>query len=111
MADETKQSMLALIERNIETSGYHVYLVIGGADPRFAYTIGLRESPIAAELILAGSIIFSAEEVLRILDVIRRRLMMTLKFDSPTPSAALRSRRRRGGKRTNGRCSPAPVLT
>jgi hypothetical protein len=78
-----KRSMLALIKRNIEKSGYHVYVVSGGSDPRFAYTIGLTESPLAAELILAGSIIFSAEEVYRILDVIRRRLLMTLKFDSP----------------------------
>jgi hypothetical protein len=49
---------LEQIKHNIEKSGFHVYIVMGaGPTPRFAYTIGLRES-LGAELVLAGGLYY-----------------------------------------------------
>jgi hypothetical protein len=61
------------IEENIRTSGFHIYLVGGGQSPRFSYTIGLRES-LGSELVLAGAIYYTGEQVYRILHEVRRQL-------------------------------------
>lgn len=66
---------LELIKRNIEKSGFHIYLVEGGSPtPRFAYTIGLRES-LGAELVLAGALYYDKDEVLEIIRSVRKRLL------------------------------------
>ena len=66
MAELTRDEMIELIERNIREFGYHVYFVSGDAVPRFAYTIGLTSTQ-GAELVLAGAILYSADETKRIL--------------------------------------------
>jgi hypothetical protein len=59
-ADRAKA--LDLIKRNIEKSGFHIYLVAGGGrTPRFVYTIGLRES-LGAELVLAGALYYEDKD-------------------------------------------------
>jgi len=74
MADSAKRTAaLDLIRQNIVGHGHHVYLVSGGQDPRFAYTIGLRES-LGYELILAGSVYYMAEDVMKIVNDIAANL-------------------------------------
>ena len=57
----TKAEALELIRTNIATYGHHLYLVQGGPDPRYIYSIGLRDA-IGAELIFAGAAFYSANE-------------------------------------------------
>jgi hypothetical protein len=80
MAGLDKASARQLIERNIATSGYHVYIVGGGALPRFAYTIGVSGT-LGAELVLAGSLFFSNKDAKEIIDTARNRLAATRKLD------------------------------
>lgn len=71
---------LGAIKRNIERSGFHIYL-IGGGDPtpRFAYTIGLRES-LGAELVLAGALYYDdTGEVSDIIHSVREQLAKSVK--------------------------------
>jgi hypothetical protein len=44
---------LERIRANIERHGYHIYVVAGGPDPAFAYTIGLTATH-GAEIVFAG---------------------------------------------------------
>ena len=65
---------LERIKHNIERSGFHIYLVSGGPTPRFAYTIGLRES-LGAELVLAGALYYGpSKQVSTILHAVRDHL-------------------------------------
>lgn len=79
MSKPDRKAALAAIEENITRSGYHLYLVSGGSIPRFAYTIGLTES-LGAELILAGALIYSGEEVRRIVAMARQELLASGDF-------------------------------
>jgi hypothetical protein len=40
----SRKEALSCIRDNITRSGHHIYLVSGGATPRFAYTTGVHES-------------------------------------------------------------------
>lgn len=64
---------LQRIRDNIERHGFHIYLVAQDHCPRFAYTIGLLDT-LGHELVLAGSIIYSRDQVLEILWAARRAL-------------------------------------
>ncbi len=63
----TKAEALESIRTNIVSHGQHVYLVLGGPNPRYAYTIGLSEA-VGAELILAGAAFYSAKEVFEVIN-------------------------------------------
>jgi len=39
--DDNKRSFKELIQRNIDQYGYHITIVGGAIEPRFAYSIGL----------------------------------------------------------------------
>src|SRR5215467_4899783 len=74
MKDEAqRKAALDVIRENIARSGHHIYVVSGGATPRFAYTIGVSES-IGVELILAGGILFLGEELIQIINSIAAEL-------------------------------------
>ena len=74
MADNAKRSeALDTIRRNIAQHGLHVYVVQGPPLPRFAYTIGLRDS-VGVELILPGAIFYIKDEVVKIINSIADRL-------------------------------------
>jgi Domain of unknown function (DUF4262) len=74
MADEAqKKQALDHIRENISRNGHHIYVVSGGATPRFAYTIGVRES-LGVELILAGAIFFYLKDVTQIINDIASQL-------------------------------------
>jgi len=74
MTDDTKRKLaLDRIRENIARTGHHIYLVAGGAAPRFAYTIGVSES-MGAELILAGASFYPDDQVAPIIDDIVAQL-------------------------------------
>lgn len=75
MLGHNRESMLKLIEQNIIQFGYHVYVVRAGTVPRFVYTIGLSEG-IGAELVLAGSIQYTADNAKSIIELARQQLEM-----------------------------------
>jgi len=71
--EEQKKKALDVIRANIERSGRHVYIVSGGSNPRFAYTIGLSEK-LGAELVLAGAAFFTNKDVGGIVDDVAAEL-------------------------------------
>jgi hypothetical protein len=75
------KAALQRIRRAITRYGFFAYTVVGGSTPRWAYTIGLTES-VGAELVLAGAVIYSGEEVAAIVDELARRLRHGATFDS-----------------------------
>ena len=70
---DNKEAAIERIRKNISTHGHHVYLVVGAACPRFAYTIGLSPS-IGYELILAGAAFYTADEMSLVLNNIAAQL-------------------------------------
>jgi Domain of unknown function (DUF4262) len=50
------------IRDNIARRGHHLYVVAGGPEPRFAYTIGLSNR-LGVELVLAGAFFYLNDEV------------------------------------------------
>lgn len=81
MTELERLKKLKLIEQNIQQFGFHFYFVIGGAIPRFVYTIGLRDS-IEAELVIAGAIYYTAGEVKSIINSIYQQIKADKKLDS-----------------------------
>jgi hypothetical protein len=78
----TKAEALELIRANIVTYGHHLYLVRGGPNPRYIYSIGLKDA-LGAELIFAGAAFYSANQGFEVV----RRLASMLK-ESPNRSKA-----------------------
>ena len=78
----TKAEALELIRANIVTYGHHLYLVQGGPNPRYIYSIGLRDA-IGAELIFAGAAFYSANQGFEVV----RRLASMLKEPSSRSEA------------------------
>ena len=74
MSDQPRREIWRLIEANTAKSGRHIYLISGGATPRFAYTIGLTETS-GFELVLAGALFYSASETHRIVNGIADALL------------------------------------
>lgn len=71
--DHDRQRMLETIRRNIMETGHHITLVQQSNIPRYAYTIGLS-SVIGTELLLAGAIIYYAQDVYNIINIISKNL-------------------------------------
>ena len=70
-----------LSAHNIVSYGHHIYLVSGDASPRFAYTIGLSE-PLGAELVLPGGAVYTAQEIIRIVNGVAQLLRVGAAFDT-----------------------------
>ena len=68
-----QQSAIDRIRENIAPSGQHIYVVLGGETPRFAYTIRVSES-VGVELILAGAIFYMKNEVVKIINDVAAQL-------------------------------------
>lgn len=62
-----------IIKRNIEKYGHHITIVSGDIQPRYAYTIGLKEK-LGLELVFAGGIYYMKDEVLEIINNITEKL-------------------------------------
>lgn len=71
--ESERPRMTEIIRRNIVENGRHITLVTQFNNPRFAYTIGL--STIAgAEIMMLGAIIYDADDLYNILNLISERL-------------------------------------
>lgn len=81
MTGNNRKAMLDKIRSNIANNGHHIYLVLGGASPRFSYTIGVRES-YGHELILAGASYYLDDEVKRIINGIAAELRVPNSWES-----------------------------
>lgn len=57
-----RSDFLSRISANIASTGYHVTVVIGGALPRYAYTIGCTAT-VGAEFVFAGGEYYSQTQV------------------------------------------------
>lgn len=62
MDREARQRALEQIRENIARFGYHLYIVSGKQNPRYAYTIGLSPK-LGHELIFGGGVLFMYKEV------------------------------------------------
>lgn len=62
-----RNQMLDKIRKNINKYGFHQYIIMGGTIPRYSYTIGLNET-LGAELVLAGAIYYSGDDVTKIIN-------------------------------------------
>ncbi len=76
-----KVEALAKVRGNIANFGHHIYVVAGGPNPRFSYSIGLREA-VGMEVILAGSSFYSTEEVGNVIDGIAKILRSNNKWQN-----------------------------
>lgn len=68
------------IQSNIDSAGHHVTIVIGGPEPRYAYTIGLWQK-VGAELILAGGIYYLRKDIFAILNGIANDIQKINKLE------------------------------
>ena len=75
MTSKNREVILNSIRANIVNEGKHVYSIIGGASPRFIYTIGLSNS-CKYELIIAGSSYYSTNEAKDIINLIDAELQL-----------------------------------
>ena len=67
-----KVNFLELVSNNIDKYGYHVTVVMGETEPRYAYTIGLKSS-IGFELVFAGGVQFMKNDLFVIFESIISR--------------------------------------
>jgi hypothetical protein len=73
MNTNKKQQFDELVQSNIDQYGYHVYIVGGSLQPRFAYTIGLT-GLFNFELVFPGGAYYLKEDLLQIFDEIVKEL-------------------------------------
>jgi hypothetical protein len=66
MSRERRASAFKSIEAAIKTVGYYTYVVVGGAAPRYVYTIGLRRT-LGFEFVIAGASFFSLNSIEQII--------------------------------------------
>jgi hypothetical protein len=69
----TRDQFLKLIDTHIKEYGYHITVVTSCPDPRYAYSIGLSDL-VNFEIIFAGGIIYSKDEVTIIFDAVVDKL-------------------------------------
>ncbi len=69
----SREQAIEQIRKNIAGKGFHTYVVSGGGDPHYAYTIGLTEA-LGAELILAGAYFYKLDDVPHIIESVVDRL-------------------------------------
>ena len=78
--EEKRQKALNEIREHISKFGFHIYVVTGGGDPHFGYTIGLTES-LGAELILPGTYFYELDDVSKVIESIIGRLAPPVSWD------------------------------
>ena len=76
-----RQAELNEIRQNIIQYGVHIYCVVGGCTPRFAYTIGLSES-LGAELILPATYFYELNEVSKVIKSVIAGLQPTVAWET-----------------------------
>lgn len=77
-----KSPMIQTIDSNIKKYGHHVYVVAGSSPtPRFVYTIGLT-GRLGCELIFCGGAIYTADEVVNIINGVAAVLVSSQNVDN-----------------------------
>jgi hypothetical protein len=89
--DPKREDALELIRRNIERFGHHIYIVSQCPNPRFAYTIGLRDR-LGLELIFPGAIFYLKDDVLGILNQVASELGRRMVLEPEKESFEFNSR-------------------
>jgi hypothetical protein len=84
---EKRQRALNEIREHISNFGFHTYVVTGGGDPHFGYTVGLTES-LGAELILPGTYFYELDDVSKVINMIIGELVSPVLWDSLFVDAA-----------------------
>lgn len=84
---EKRERAIDQIRENILRKGFHTYVVSGGGDPHYAYTIGLTER-LGSELILAGSYFYKLDEMPQIIDSVAERIYPSNALDGEVVSVA-----------------------
>jgi hypothetical protein len=83
MKDSDRKAALDRIKRNIAKFGHHIYVVNGAPSPRFAYTIGLKDT-VGFELILPGSMLYMGDDVTHIINQTAGALQKTFDWRHST---------------------------
>lgn len=84
--EEQRQRALNEIREHIAKFGFHIYVVTGGGDPHFGYTIGLTES-LGAELILPGTYFYKLDDVSKVIERIIGKLSPPVAWDTASVDA------------------------
>ena len=84
--EEKRQRALNEIREHIAKFGFHTYVVTGGGDPHFGYTVGLTES-LGAELILPGTYFYELDDVSKVIKSIIVRLSPPVAWDTTSVEA------------------------
>jgi hypothetical protein len=79
--DEKRHKALNEIRETIAKHRFHTYVVTGGGDPHFGYTIGLTES-LGVELILAGTYFYRLDDVHKVINGVVRTLSPPVAWDT-----------------------------
>ena len=79
--EERRLKVLSEIREHIAQHGFHTYVVTGGGDPHFGYTIGLTES-LGAELILAGTYFYRLDDVSKVIKAVKGDLLLPIAWDN-----------------------------
>src|ERR1700691_882695 len=79
--EERRLKALSEIRDHVAQHGFHTYVVTGGGDPHFGYTIGLTES-LGAELILAGTYFYRLDDVSKVIKAVKGELTLPIAWDS-----------------------------
>src|SRR5215831_17216635 len=79
--EENRQRVLEEIREHIAEFGFHTYVVTGGGDPHFGYTIGLTES-LGAELLLPGTYFYRLREVSQVIKNVIGKLSGPVAWDT-----------------------------
>src|SRR5260370_25442301 len=78
--EEKRQRVIKETGEHISKFGFHIYVVTGGGDPHFGYTIGLTES-LGAELILPGTYFYELADVSKVIESIIGKLAPPVPWD------------------------------
>jgi hypothetical protein len=81
MDPDARTRALEQIRENINRFGYHVYVVSGEQQPRYAYTIGLSPR-LGYEVVFAGGILFMYKEIGTIIKAVVEKLTAKLVSES-----------------------------
>jgi hypothetical protein len=79
--EEKRQNAINEIREHISKFGFHIYVVTGGGDPHFGYTIGLTES-LGAELILPGTYFYELDDVSKVIKSVIGKLSRPVAWET-----------------------------
>lgn len=81
MTNHERHSILSSIAASIDSHGYHVRVVQGGAAPRFLYTIGLHLQ-CGFEIVMTGALYYTLNEAIAIVNAIASGALQSVISDA-----------------------------